>query len=83
MGEVTVRKMYKIGNTILLKENMKYGERVNDYCSVNAVAAFFSGYPVKIIKCYNEHDNKGYGVRFKDSREFFVSDEMIEKEITL
>ena len=69
--------MYKIGTVVYLKKNLVYREKVNEYCTVNAVASFFSGYPVKIIKHYTEHKSIGYGVRYKDSREFFISEEMI------
>lgn len=69
---------YNIGETIKIKNDLEYPEGGQNY--VNPVEYHFRGFEVKIVTIYALDDVKGYGVTYKNSREFFVHESHIEEE---
>lgn len=59
---------------------MKNNQRdTNIYEWVNPIEYFFRGCEVEIIEVHTDHEIKGYGVKYKDSRKFFVHETHVEE----
>lgn len=73
---------YKIGQNVFLKDFEKLNMNPYTNCNgthLNPVAFFFRGKEVEIVKIYTSFV-VGYGVKYKGSREFFISEEWIERD---
>lgn len=75
---------YNVGDVIKIKEGLQYLNQgktnKGKFNYVNPVEYHFRGCEVKIVNIYTEHNVKGYGVKYFDSREFFVHELHIEEE---
>lgn len=77
---------YKVGERFTIREDLPNPHRARQsginsdiYLRVNPVEYHFRGYEVEIVEIYSEHSVRGYGVKYCNSREFFVHETHIKE----